>query len=187
MECGDALSDIDGNTYSTVEIGSQCWMAENLNTTHDADGVPITRWCCDCDMYGGMYPWPAVMNGSVTDGTQGICPTGWHVPSDADWFLLESHMEPTMTDPGYIGWSSDTTTIGADFYLGGPYGFDWITGGFSYGGDSCNYNYDRILYWTSTDYSASTAVSRLFNTAFSGINRDLREKSYGFYVRCLKD
>jgi uncharacterized protein (TIGR02145 family) len=183
--CGDALTDIDGNTYSTVEIGSQCWMADNLNATHDANGLSISRWCCDCNHYGGMYDWSAVMNGSSTDGAQGICPNGWHVPSDADWFVLESYIDPSMTDPNYIGWSS--TTIADQLYLGGSYGFDWITGGFSYGGDRCDYNYDRIGYWTSSNYSAADAISRFFNTAISGINRDLRGKGFGFYVRCLKD
>ena len=160
-------------------------MAENLNTTRDADGTSIARWCCDCGMYGGMYEWSVAMNGSGTEGTQGICPTGWHLPSDSDWFLLEKYIDSSMTDPEYIGWSS--TTIGDELSVGGSYGFDWTTGGFSYGGDGCNYDFDRILYWTSSDYSATDAVSRLFNTAFSGINRDMRGKDLGYYVRCLKD
>jgi uncharacterized protein (TIGR02145 family) len=132
-----------------------------------------------------MYQWSTVMNGSSSDGAQGICPTGWHVPSDADWFLLESYIDPSMTDPSYIGWSN--TTIGDELYLGGSYGFDWITGGFSYGGDGCTYAYDRILYWSSSNYSSIEAVSRLFNTAEAGSNRDMRDKNYGFYIRCLKD
>jgi uncharacterized protein (TIGR02145 family) len=185
-ECGATLTDIDGNTYPTVEIGSQCWMGTNLNTTHDANGVPVSRWCCDCNEYGGMYEWSAVMNGSSTDGAQGICPNGWHVPSDADWFRLEAYIDPSMTDPTYIGWNS--TAIGDQlYYLDLTYGFDWTTGGFSYGGDACSYNYDRILYWSSSDYSSTEAISRLFNTAFSGSNRDARLKSSGFYIRCLKD
>ena len=69
----------------------------------------------------------------------------------------------------------------------GTYGFDWLTGGYGSGGSSCNYDYDRVLYWTSTDHSSTEAVSRLFNTAFAGSNRDLRLKRFGFYVRCLKD
>jgi len=184
-ECGGTLTDVDGNTYPTVEIGSQCWMGTNLNTTQDANGASVSRWCCDCNQYGGMYDWWTAMNGSSTAGAQGICPNGWHVPSDADWFVLEGHIDPSMTDPNYIGWSS--TTIGDQLYLGGSYGFDWITGGFSYGGDDCSHNDDRILYWSSSDDSFTDAISRLFNTAFPGSNRDIRGKIYGYYVRCLKD
>ena len=184
-ECGVALTDIDGNSYATVEIGDQCWMASNLNTTTDASGTAITRWCCNCGLYGGMYEWSTVMNGSTTEGTQGICPDGWHVPSDADWFELESYIDPNLSNSSYVGWSS--TTIGDQLYLGGAYGFDWITGGFCYGGNGCNYDYDRIGYWVSSDYSSTEAVSRFFNTGVSGSNRDYRDKGYGFYVRCLRD
>jgi uncharacterized protein (TIGR02145 family) len=179
------VTDLDGNNYSTVDIGEQCWMASNLNTTQDAQGSSVARWCCDCNQYGGMYSWSAVMNGSTTEGTQGICPDGWHVPSNLDWFELESYLDPSMTNPTYTGWSS--TTIADVLYTGGPYGFDWTTGGFSYGGNSCSYNYDRIGYWTSSDYSSSEAISRFFNTGISGINRDPRIKTFGFYVRCVED
>jgi uncharacterized protein (TIGR02145 family) len=179
------VTDIDGNSYPTVDIGSQCWMGTNLKTTRDASGASINRWCCDCNQYGGMYEWSVVMNGSSTDATQGICPAGWHVPSDSDWFALESYIDTSMTNPNYIGWSNNT--IADQLYIGGSSGFDWITGGFSYGGNSCDYNYDRVGYWTSTDYSSTDAVSRFFNTAISGINRDLRLKSYGFYIRCIQD
>ncbi|HCH63728.1 MAG TPA: hypothetical protein DFR83_13055 [Deltaproteobacteria bacterium] len=183
--CGETLTDVDGNTYATVELGSQCWMASNLNATSDASGTAISRWCCDCSRYGGMYDWSTVMNGSTTEGTQGICPTGWHVPSDADWFALESHLDASLTDPSYVGWNS--TQIGDDLSTSGPYGFDWLTGGFGSSGNGCNYDYDRILYWTSTDHTSTEAVSRLFNTAYTGSNRDYRLKAFGFYVRCLKD
>ncbi len=183
--CGETLTDFDGNSYATVEIGSQCWMASNLNATTDASGVAISRWCCDCSRYGGMYDWSTVMNGSTAEGTQGICPTGWHLPSDADWFTLESYLDASLTDPTYVGWNY--TNIGDDLSTSGPYGFDWLTGGFGTSGNGCNYDYDRVLYWTSTDHSATEAVSRLFNTAFTGSNRDYRLKGFGFYVRCLKD
>ena len=181
----DPVTDIDGNAYPVVEIGSQCWMAANLNTTRAADGSAVSRWCCDCGAYGGMYSWAEVMNGSTTDGAQGICPDGWHVPSNDDWFTLESFLDPTMTDPSYTGWSS--TTIADDLYIGGPWGFDWITAGFSYGGDGCSYNFDRVGYWTSSDHSSADAISRFFNTGISGINRDPRTKTFGFYVRCVLD
>lgn len=110
--------DADGNIYKTVVIGNQEWMAENLRTTHFADGTPITlsshlysettpyRYCPAHDeqyvpTYGYLYNWPAVMHGADgsnnnPSGVQGICPNGWHVPSDAEW----DEMESTLTDEG---------------------------------------------------------------------------------------
>jgi uncharacterized protein (TIGR02145 family) len=96
------VTDADGNVYNTVLIGNQCWMAENLKATKDAAGNSITRYCYNdssiyCNLYGGIYSWSTVMNGSSgsnsnPSGVQGICPTGWHVPSDAEWTQLVDHV-----------------------------------------------------------------------------------------------
>ena len=91
--CGETITDRDGNSYPTTAIGDQCWMRTNLRTTHDANGNPVTRHCHDCDKYGGHYEWSTVMNGAPTSngvpsGVQGICPDGWHVPSQAELELL---------------------------------------------------------------------------------------------------
>ncbi len=120
-----AVTDIDGNTYDAVQIGSQVWMAENLRTTRYANGksIPLgsekenendhsrmnpyryTPKSNGSDMdnvdivssYGYLYNWPAVMNGTVgsetnPSGVQGICPNGWHVPSNAEWKQLLDYM-----------------------------------------------------------------------------------------------
>lgn len=101
--CGiDSVTDFDGNAYSTVEIGQQCWMKENLHTTHYADGteIPIGTTISDntayryypndsssnVPIYGYLYNWTAVMHGAAgsnanPSGVQGICPLGWHLPS----------------------------------------------------------------------------------------------------------
>ena len=108
--CGvSKVKDYDGNTYNTVKIGTQCWTKENLRTTHHADGTEISAGTdtsttnphyydnTDCNLSlterGYLYNWPAVMNGAVysnaiPSGVQGICPTGWHVPSEAEWIQL---------------------------------------------------------------------------------------------------
>jgi uncharacterized protein (TIGR02145 family) len=90
--------DVEGNTYAIKKIGNQWWMAENLKTRKDADGNDIERYCYDndttkCELYGGLYTWHTVMNGASSSdknpsGVQGICPTGWHVPSNAEWIQL---------------------------------------------------------------------------------------------------
>ena len=107
-QCG-TVTDFDGNTYHTVQIGSQCWMKENLRTTHYADGtaIPTTSGSSSTTgyyyqypnvnvvWYGLLYNWPAVMNGAEPNnnypsGVQGICPMGWHVPSHSEWSVMLS-------------------------------------------------------------------------------------------------
>ena len=111
----DILTDYDGNVYNTVQIGQQCWMKENLRTTHFADGTEIpvgnTNFYSQVDAclfppdgnesyvpdFGFLYNWSAVMHGasesqSNPSGVQGICPTGWHLPSEAEWQQLNNYV-----------------------------------------------------------------------------------------------
>lgn len=110
--CG-TCQDYDLNTYNTVQIGNQCWMKENLRTTKYADGTPISQgnsssttvayWyypnnsSSNKNTYGLLYNWKAVMRNSTSSaanpsGVQGICPAGWHVPSDAEWLQLLNYV-----------------------------------------------------------------------------------------------
>lgn len=96
--CGNPFVDLrDEKSYATILIGTQCWMAENLNVGNringDIDqgdyGLP-EKYCCDdlesnCDIYGGPYQWDEMMQYTTQQGSQGICFTGWHVPADAEW------------------------------------------------------------------------------------------------------
>ncbi len=89
--------DFDGHTYQTVKIGGQWWMAESLRVTTNSQGDAITRYCyendeANCEAYGGLYTWDAAMDGSSTEGAQGLCPDGWHIPSDADWAVLFDYL-----------------------------------------------------------------------------------------------
>ena len=116
------LVDYDGNFYQTVQIGNQVWMTENLKVTHYADGTTIplvtdnTAWgnlddnntdkayCYynndangEGDIYGTLYTWAAAMNGASSSsanpsGVQGVCPTGWHLPSNAEWTELTDYL-----------------------------------------------------------------------------------------------
>ena len=112
--CGiDSIIDYDGNIYHTVEIGQQCWMKENLRTTHYEDGtvIPIGAITSETVAYryepggsflnvptfGYLYNWAAVMHGTASSNTnpsevQGICPSGWHVPSYAEWMQLTNYV-----------------------------------------------------------------------------------------------
>ncbi|MCP4178691.1 MAG: hypothetical protein GY756_13080 [bacterium] len=128
----NGVTDIDGNHYNGILIGSQVWMAENLKTTHYADGTPIpnvtdkTAWGNLDDNntddaycfynndpnseYGALYTWAAAMgdnayfmgSSSNPSGVQGACPYGWHLPSDAEWKELEMHLGMSQTDANSI-------------------------------------------------------------------------------------
>ena len=139
MECGDTIFDSrDGQQYITVLIGSQCWMAENMNIGTRIDGAndqtnnsEIEKYCYDdlesnCDTWGGMYQWDETMQYTTTEGVQSICPTDWHLPSDEEWKQLEGYAD---SDYGYPDPEWDGTGLrGFDVGLnlkstsGWPYG-----------------------------------------------------------------
>jgi hypothetical protein len=96
------VTDIDGNVYNTVQIGNQCWMKENMRAKHYADGSSISYYAYSSsdiplEQRGYFYTWSAVMNGASSSdttpsGVQGICPTGWHVPSKGEWTELSQYV-----------------------------------------------------------------------------------------------
>lgn len=128
------VTDFDGNVYNTVQIGQQCWMKENMRATHFSDGTGITLcnvdhyWSdhfpyCFCyypnedsstvSIYGFLYNWPAAMktasvSSSNPSGVQGICPNGWHVPSNAEWIQLINY----VSSQSQYACGNDSTFIG---------------------------------------------------------------------------
>ncbi|MFA5024015.1 MAG: FISUMP domain-containing protein, partial [Patescibacteria group bacterium] len=100
--CG-LMTDDAGQTYGTVQIGGQCWMAENINigtmlvsgaTEPNTANNVIEKWCysnstANCTLYGGLYNWNEAMRGSLVPGARGICPKGWHIPTDGEYNKLE--------------------------------------------------------------------------------------------------
>ncbi len=214
------VTDIDGNVYSTVLIGDQCWMAENLNTTRDAQGNNITRYCYqnvhfNCDWYGGLYNWATVMNGeessnNVPSGVQGICPDGWHLPSDAEWTQLIEYINaqgyPNSDVSNGAGntlkscrqeysplggecetsehprWKSHYTHIGFN-----EFGFSAMPGGIR--SNTGTYGYIGFFgkYWTSTVDSSLHAWSRLMGYDNGRVLRNNNYRSYAYSVRCVMD
>jgi uncharacterized protein (TIGR02145 family) len=107
--CGDPLIDVrDGQTYNTVQIGTQCWMAENLNIGTRIDGIAeqtdntiLEKYCYDnntanCETYGGLYQWNEMMQYVTNEGIQGVCPAGWHIPSHNEMCTLLTFLDPTV-------------------------------------------------------------------------------------------
>lgn len=214
IPCPDVPSfEYDGQLYHTVQIYNQCWMKENLNA-----GVPINGWwlpsdndtiekyCYDnelanCDKYGGLYAWKEMMQYTTEEGTQGICPGGWHIPTDEEWILLEGVADSLYSitdtiwdifwlsrgfDAGYnlkstSGWSENGNGCDRFGFDGKPAGYRWHNG----------YFYQKDLYaywWTSDEYSYRDAWYRIIYYYSKDIyrNGDLRKVS-GMSVRCLKD
>lgn len=180
-----------GITYETVQIGEQCWMKENLNYQTS------NSWCHNnnpdnCDTYGRLYIWHAIMNGEsssnqIPSGVQGICPDGWHVPSDAEWDLLvdflggESTAGGKMKQPGTSLWDSPNTGArNSSGYSALPSGTRSSSGIFDYLGR-------HGIFWSSTESFGNTAWDRRLKYHSSEMERAVSLKGNGFSVRCVKD
>ena len=217
-----ALTDYDNNTYSTVQIDNQIWMAENLRTTHYANGARIAlgntfssttayRYFPDnnasnVSTYGYLYNWKAVMgnassSNAIPSGVQGICPIGWHVPSDAEWTQLTNYISSqtiyqcnnkstniAKVLASTMGWSNSTSTcaVGNNPGVNNATGFSVLPAGlynygiyfgFSYGAD----------FWSATEGDDNDAYYRLLYYDYVDVYRYYNDQSYGFSVRCVRD
>ena len=205
------VTDFDGNVYHTVQIGQQCWMKENLRTTHYADGeiIPIGSACYypngnagNRAQYGLLYTWYAatrnVSSGSNPSGVRGACPYGWHVPSDVEWSQLLNQPQlmvcPAKALATKFGWNTSTTPCSPGFenwYNNGS-GFNAAPAGkykFSEGyGDFGSVAW----FWNSTESSYELAWNRLLSYDGTGVGREgnyiiFSLKTLAYSVRCLRD
>jgi uncharacterized protein (TIGR02145 family) len=250
FSCGETVTDVDGNTYNTILIGSQCWMTENMRTTKYPSGSSITKgcitegcgdWATDQALYscppdaatnnvedcaaaaslGMLYQWSAAMNGGVScNGTgappndacatpvQGICPTGWHMPSHYEWTTLERAVCTSGTcatdflydeiATGWKGtdegsrlagnvadqnWTANILTGEADF---GTSGFNLPASGYRNTLSNYSSRATNAFVWSSLE-SGGSAWSRYLGYANATVSRPAYGKAYGFSVRCLKD
>ncbi len=188
------VTDADGNVYPTVQIGDQCWMGKNLNvgryvastvTNRDhadmSNNNIIEKYCLyndpyNCDLYGGLYDWDEAMGYSETEGTQGICPVGWHMPTEQDWkdlnnFYIYGDAGARLKVGGSSGFEAyfagDRHAQG-EFYSFGASGFFWQSSSYIY--DFYNEGYIREVAACN-----GLLVKNHFN------------KKTGISVRCLKD
>jgi len=204
--CGDTINDArDGNRYTTVLIGEQCWMAENLNVGTRIDGAigqsnneVIEKYCHNdiednCNFYGGLYRWDEMMKYETYEGVQGICPTGWHVPFDAEWCILENEVDSdtvSCTIQGYRGFDGALNLKSSSGWLSGGDGTD-IYGFSVYPGGLCtnNGNFGSLIsnayFWTSTQKTGYSAWERNLYHSSDRIKRYEKFKAYAYSVRCL--
>jgi uncharacterized protein (TIGR02145 family) len=212
--CGDALVDSrDSKSYATILIGSQCWMKQGLNvgtrvnggTTQDGYSgttcTTIKKYCyadtdANCDSNnnpnypdGGLYQWDQAMCGSTTAGVQGICSSGWHIPTDAEQYILENYLKDNgQTCDASRGGGWDCSTAGTKLKPGGSSGFEINLSGYYDGGGSFANRTSSVYFWSSTQYDASNAWYRLLSSSNATVYRWIDNKaSSGFTVRCLKN
>ena len=215
-KCGAPFTDTrDGMVYGTIMIGMQCWMKDDLNYGTRIDGSLNQsnnglgeKYCynnleSNCAIYGGLYQWDEVMNytsssNSNPSGRQGLCPDGWHIPSDAEWCQMECFLDGTvncalygwvgtdaggkMKDAGNQHWPSPNTgASNSSGFTGLPGGYRTNAGGFAN-------LLTTITYWSSKASSASHAWYSVLQNPSAQIGRDDSElTSLGFSARCVKD
>lgn len=185
------VTDIEGNKYPVVAIGEQIWMAENLKVTKAPDGSDIESYCYNDDpafedTYGRLYTWDVAMNGTVIEMAQGICPDGWHIPSDEEWKALEMYLGMTREQADMENtWRGEG--VGTSLIEGGSSGYEAKLSGRR---SSAGSYMLRGLYeyaWTSTEYG-DNAWRRCLNGSDSRVGRwNTFPKAYGFSVRCIKN
>jgi len=211
---GTFIDSRDGNEYNWVQIGNQVWMAENLaylprvnrvaDGSEDAAGsyyyvygydgtnVPDAKATDNYATYGVLYNWTAAMEGEASSttnpsGIQGVCPAGWHLPSDAEWTELTDYLGGTsvaggkLKETGTTHWASPNTgatnETGFTALPGGNRGSNGTFGDIGGGGS----------WWSATEYGATYARRRDMNYGYSGVYRDRYSKEVGFSVRCVRD
>ena len=210
--CGDNLIDTrDGQSYSTVNINGQCWMAENLNygtmiptNYNPSTGSSVEKYCYNnstsyCDALGGLYQWNEMMNYNSTAGGQGICPDGWHVPTDEEWFVMENYLDPSISNINMTGWRGSSAGVKLKNSGSGPpfnwapgnagtneSGFTALPGGIRTTGGSSGYNPTNGVFWTST-YAGGYAMEREMYYTNNGVYRGTQYLNAGASLRCIKD
>ena len=200
----------DGRTYDLVEIGGQCWFADNLATDQYRNGdliptgLDYTTWPYTTEgayaiynndpandiTYGKLYNW------YTTVDTRGLCPTGWHVPTDCEWMFLEGSLGMSVADQESIGFRGTTeggalkiTTIwnlpnsgatNSSGFTALPGGYRDFSGNYYHLGHGCNW-------WSTINFGSDNAWSRNMDTVSSNVSRNNYKKQDGFSVRCLRD
>lgn len=196
----NSVIDYDGNVYSTVVIGTQTWMKENLRTSHYRNGLAIpvfsdnTAWAnlstdayCyydneanNANVFGNLYNWYAIQN-------ENICPTGWHVPADAEWTVLTDYLGGEnvaggkMKEAGTSHWASPNT--GAD----NTSGFTALPGGYRNNNGAFTLIDFYATWWTISPFDTTSAWYRTISYDLNSVYRSSYNKKSGFSVRCVKN
>jgi uncharacterized protein (TIGR02145 family) len=203
---GSGVTDIDGNFYPSIIINGQEWTQQNLAVTKYRNGDPIPTGLSDATwqsttsgayaiynndavnntLYGKLYNWYAVSD------SRGLCPTGWHVPSDAEWSAFINYLDP-IADGGsngniaggkmksMTGWNSPNSGANNES------GFTGLSGGSRHYVGAYYYIGDYGYWWSSTEYGSNIAWYRVLLYNDSYVFRYANNKQLGFSARCVRD
>ena len=201
IETGFFTDERDGQSYKWVKIGTQTWMAENLNYDYKINGTSYSSYCYNdsakyCAQYGRLYTWAAAMDTLVTGcgswntcatsagRVQGVCPNGWHLPDTAEWTVLFVAVGGSSTagaalkaTSGWHNYGNGTDDFGFSALPSGS----WHAGGISQGVGR------YASFWSSSEYDAYNAWDMGLNhdNAYAALYDNIM--AYGFAVRCLKN
>jgi uncharacterized protein (TIGR02145 family) len=185
--CGNVLTDPrDNQSYPTVLIGGQCWIAANLNYGSNIPSVQMQRDNCipekycfgdtpaNCVSTGGMYQWDEVMGYSSIVGVQGMCPPEWHLPSENEWNALFS----VYISNGFAGSPLKYT---------GYSGFNALLSGTRFNNVQWDFNNFAVMFWSSSSHGQRKAWAHGMNTYDPSVSFYPSHRNNAFFVRCIKD
>lgn len=201
--CGQPFMDPrNGKVYNTVKIGAQCWMKENLNigtrisgSTAQTDNDIFEKYCynnleTNCNVYGGLYEWDEIMNYTSSSdanpsGRQGICPTGWHIPSDAEWVQLLLYLGGNIVAGGKMKETGLTHWASPNYGASNSSGFTALPGGTLMG--IFAFFTENGFFWSSEEEDSQTSWTLYlsYNDEFAG--RYNYTKTYAFSARCVQN
>jgi uncharacterized protein (TIGR02145 family) len=207
----DIIKDGDGNIYTSVQIGTQVWLVENLKTTKYNDGTPIPNiteaasWAAattgaysdysntpeNSAIYGRLYNWYVVDNNEATkmasNGGKNVCPAGWHVPSDDEWKKLTNYLGGYAVAADKLKETGTTHWITPNAGATNETGFTALPGGWRNG----SYSYMGIggagMWWSSTESYLTTAWYRSMDYINPNVKFSPTDKKAGLSVRCVRD
>lgn len=189
----------DGNVYRTVKVGTQIWMAQNLAFKRDTswryrDSLELER------RYGRLYQWSAAMDTSGKFNTdvaeielpwRGVCPAGWHIPSDAEWSVLVNAVDSARS--GTLLKAQEFALAGSATKPSDSLGFRVMPGGQAYWKEDGVYRYvytafgTNTYFWSASEMTTIRSWGRSFGSSIDNSTRSLYLKTNGHSVRCLKD
>jgi len=185
--CGDSLTDIrDNKKYPTIQIASQCWLAVNLNhgqqiggSSAQRDNCLVEKYCyndlsANCNQYGALYQWDELMRYEDSEEIQGLCPPGWHVPSESDWNQLFTV---------YQG----NAFAGSPLLYTGYSGFNVLLAGVEFFNQRHRFADFASIMWSSTSHGPYKAWSHGMNEYNYSVSYYPSYRSNAFPVRCVLD